>query len=63
MMIARVIFKNKSGWNTCGPAFRKAETEEQFKIWAEKKAKGREYVIQIMSEEMARIHMNDAEQI
>ena len=46
MVVARIFFKNKSGWSTCGPAFRKAETMESLQKFAEQKAKGREFQIQ-----------------
>lgn len=63
MMMARIIFKNKNGWSTCGPAFRKAETLEDLQKFAEKKAKGREFQIQLQSEEMTKRFADSAEAI
>ena len=44
-MIARVIYKNKSGWKTGKHTFVKG-TEEQINAYAIKESRGREFKIQ-----------------
>ena len=62
-MVARIIFRNKNDWSTGKHAFHKADTFDAFDAWAKRKAKGREYRIQIMSDEMTRMYENSAVQI
>ena len=60
--VARIVFKNKSGWSTGKHAFHKG-TEKALNEWAIKKARGREFQVQILDEENALHFWNHAVEV
>lgn len=54
MVVARLVYKNKTGWKTQKNAFCKADSVEKLYEFAQKQAKGREFQVQVCDECNAR---------